>query len=248
VSTLQLAASIDSGAETITLTDVVGLREGMLLQAGKEVIVVDTISEAGCEVQRGAYGTEEEAHDAGSAVYPLERRTSVMPFVKGFFGSSASGSYGHAVTLPNVRIVVAELFVTNVRGNSEVTGVSYAHLKGGGIRTLTGGQITLQVEGALAIQSDAVPPIASDARRAVRDVFGTLTTPPTGGEVQVRVKAGGQDYCVLTFAAGESDSDVIDGSALPALNPKAPVGLEILSIPQGGNTSSGAGLTVTIRF
>jgi hypothetical protein len=171
-----------------------------------------------------------------------------MPFVRGFFGSPASGSYGHAVTLPNARIAVAELFVTNMRGNSQVTGVSYAHLKGGGIRTLSGGQITLQTEGPLAIQSDAVPPLASDVPRAVRDVFGTLSSPPVGGEVQVRVKAGGQEYCLLTFGSGDTASDVVDGWTLPPLDPDAPLGLEIVSIPQGGNTSSGAGLTVTIRF
>jgi hypothetical protein len=79
-------------------------------------------------------------------------------------------------------------------------------------------------------------------------VFGTLSSPPAGGSLQVRVKAGGQEYCLLTFGAGDSVSDVIDGSTLPALDPAAPVGLEIVSIPQGVNTSSGAGLTVTIRF
>jgi hypothetical protein len=69
-----------------------------------------------------------------------------------------------------------------------------------------------------------------------------------GGTLRVRVKAGGQDYCQLTFESGDTVSDVIDGCGLPVLDPRKPLGLEILSIPQGANTFSGAGLTVTIRF
>jgi hypothetical protein len=250
ISAIQLSADIDANAESITITDRAGVQDGVLLQIGKEVLVAHAISDDGLtyEVRRGAYGTTAADHSAGVPVYHLERRVSVMPFVKGFFGTPASGSYGHTVAIPNVRIAVAEFFVTNSRGNSQVTGISYANRDGGGIRTLSGGQITLQVEGTLAIQSDAVPPLATDTRRAVRDVFGTLSTPPTGGVLEVRVKAGGEKYCDLTFADGRTASTVFDGAGQLPLDPTAPLGLEILSIPRGENSSSGAGLTVTVRF
>jgi hypothetical protein len=181
-------------------------------------------------------------------VFLLERKMYVMPFVKGFFGTPASGSYGYMVNLPNARVVVAELFVTNARGNSQVTGISYAHLQRGGIRTLSGGQMVLQVDGPLAIQYDAVPPLAVDAARAVRDVFATLSTPATGGSVEMNVKVADQLYCSLTFGDGEAVSTYVDGTELPPLSPDDPLGLDITSIPQGASTSSGAGLTLTIRF
>jgi hypothetical protein len=249
-SDTRLAQDIDAAAETITFAAAAPVTEGMLMQIESEVVVVQTVDEGGlsCTVKRGAYESAASTHSADTVVFPLERRLSVMPFVKGFFGTPASGSYGHRVDLPNVRIVVAELFVTNARGNSQVTGISYAHLEGGGIRTLSGGQIALQVDGPLAIQSNAVPPLATDTPRAVRDVFGTLSTPPSGGDVQVRVNVSGEPYCDLTFASGETVSGTVDGSGLPPLRPNGPVGLDIVSIPQGANTSSGAGLTVTIRF
>jgi hypothetical protein len=250
ISTVELATAVDASAETITITNPAAAKDGVLLQAGKEILVAHSIHEDGVtyEVQRGAYGSTAADHEAGVPVFHLDRRVSVMPFVKGFFGSPASGSYGHLVTLPNARIAAAEFFVTNSLGNSRVTGINYAHREGGGIRTLSGGQITLQVEGTLAIQSDAVPPLATDTKRAVRDVFGTLSSPPVGGSVEVRVKAGGEKYCDLTFADGRSASTVFDGAGQPPLDPRAPLGLEILSIPRGENTSSGAGLTVTVRF
>lgn len=246
----RLTNPIDAATDTVALTDAAAVHPGALLQVGSELVVAQSAGDDGVsyEVQRGAYGSTAASHDAGTPVFELERKVSVMPFVKGFFGDPASGSYGHLVTLPNARIGAAELFVTNARGNSQVTGISYAHLEGGGIRTLSGGQITLQVEGALSIQSEAVPPLASDTKRAVRDVFGTLGTPAAGGPVSVRVTAGGQPYCDLTFGPGNTVSDVVDGCGLPILDPRSPLGLEIMSIPQGANTASGAGLTVTIRF
>ena len=36
-----------------------------------------------------------------------------MAFAQDFFGSPASGSYAYPITIPDVRIAAAELFMTN---------------------------------------------------------------------------------------------------------------------------------------
>ena len=42
----------------------------------------------------------------------------IAPFPADFFGSPYSGSWTFPVTLPDVRIASAEMFVTNRKGNS----------------------------------------------------------------------------------------------------------------------------------
>ena len=65
--------------------------------------------------------------------------------------------------VPDIRIVAAEMYVTNVRGNSQVGVASLAGLVDGGIRTLSGGQFSMQVDGPLAVQSNAVPQLSVEA-------------------------------------------------------------------------------------
>jgi hypothetical protein len=200
------------------------------------------------KVGRGAYDTTATEHGAGEPVYHLQRRVAVLPFVRGFFGSPASGSYSHSLTMPNMRVVLAEMFVTNVRGNSQVGFACYAGLEEGGIRTLSGGQMLLQIDGPLAVQSNAVPPISCDVPRAIRDVFATVAEAPTGDPIRLRVTRDGDEFCDLTIEPGATTSQVVNGRSLPALKPGWGMGLDILATGQSATSSPGASLTVTIRF
>ena len=247
VSSLRLVSTLDAASTSVVLSAPVN--DGVLVQIGAEVMVVQSVDGTTCEVERGAYGSVAAAHQADSVVIPLQRKVAVIPFVRGFFGTPASGSYAHTVVLPNVRVVAAELFVTNGRGNSQVSKASYAGWQYGGIRTLTGGQIVMQVDGPLAIQSNAVPPIPCDGARAIRDVFASVAEVPFGGAIVIRVLRDGQPFGQeLTIASGASVSNVLDGRELSPLSAASVLGLDVVSLPYGENTSAGAGLTVTIRF
>ena len=80
------------------------------------------------------WAQKRSSHDGTSNVWPLERKAFVIPFVKGVFGTAASGSYSQVLTVPDIRIAAAELYVTNVKGNSQVGVASFSTLVDGGIR------------------------------------------------------------------------------------------------------------------
>jgi hypothetical protein len=246
VSSILLAEAVDDSTTAISVTASAGAQKGVLLQVGTEVMVVRDVNGLTYEVERGAYGSPAVSHNADEPVYHLSRHVTILAFAKGFFGTPASGSYSQILTMPNVRVVVAELFVTNARGNSQVGSACYSStLTDRGIRTLSGGQITMQVDGPLAVQSDAVPAIQVDTKRAVRDVFATVNEVPGGSDVLVRVTRDGEPYCDLTIPAGDDISDVVEGRDLPPLDPDWRLSVDILSV---GDGAPGAGLTVTIRF
>ena len=46
-----------------------------------------------CQVQRGAYDTTAAAHTSDEPVLGLTRRISILPFVKGLFGTPAGADY-----------------------------------------------------------------------------------------------------------------------------------------------------------
>jgi hypothetical protein len=248
-SSVQLADAADDASSTIFLYPAGSASEGQLLQVGGEIMVVVGAEEGGeqYEVVRGAYGTEASAHTAGATVYPLERKVFVLPFLRGFFGSTASGSYAHSISLPNVRISAAEMFVTNTKGNSQVAKASYTGLSGRGLRTLSGGQFSMQIHGPVAVQSNAVPPLSVESAYSVRDVYATVNQAPTGQPIVARVTNNGEPYCELTIEADETASNVVQGADLPPLDADCSLGLDIISAGDASSSTPGAGLTVTIR-
>src|SRR5262249_20925795 len=151
------------------------------------------------------------------ATYHLKRSVTIVPFVRGFFGSQASGSYVHSIFLPDVRVGAAEFFVTNTIGNGLVAVGSFGATVDQGLRTLSGGQLSIQVEGYLAIQPDAAPPLVIDTTEAVRDIFAVVTEAPSGGAVELQLRQGSTLYCSLTIADGETTSNVVNGFGLTAL-------------------------------
>jgi hypothetical protein len=175
----------------------------------------------------------------------LERKAFVLPFLKGVFGTPASGSYSQVLVVPDIRIAAAEMYVTNVKGNSQVGVAAYSGLVDGGMRTLSGGQVSMQIDGPLAVQSDAVPKLSVESSHSVRDIFATVTEPSTGNPIEIRVTKDGEPYCNLIIPADATLSNVIEGVMLPPLTGGWNLGLDILS---AGTDRPGAGLTVTIRL
>jgi Flp pilus assembly protein TadG len=167
-----------------------------------------------------------------------------VPFPDGFFGSPYSGSWSYPISLPDVRVGSAELFVTNQLGNSTITGICMTHNDENGLRTLSGGQYSIQVDGYLAVEQSVAPAIVVEAAHSVRDVFAILGS-AADAQVQVQVNVNSAVYCTLTFAPGTIASNSILGSTLPPLQAMAQVTVAVLSV---GQTYPGADLTVIIRL
>ncbi|MCS6954148.1 MAG: phage tail protein [Bryobacterales bacterium] len=223
---------------------------GSLIQVGAELMRVTRVANNGSryEVVRGAHRTSPGTHSAGDKVYHLRPKVFIIPFVRDFFGSPASGSFSYSIYLPDVRIASAELFVTNMRGNSRTATASFTNSPEGGLRTLSGGQMSVQVEGYLATQSDVAPPLVVEESHAVRDIFAVVREAPRGGAILLRLRQDSDPYCTLTIPAGGLVSNVVSGFGLPPLRAGAQLSLDILSAPQGAGSFPGRDLTVTLRL
>ena len=247
-TSLTLVSDVAADGFSLEVSSGLSADVGAILQIDAELVAIESLSEdhRTITIQRAMLGSTANSHTAGAKVWRLERKAFVMPFLKNFFGTPAAGSYSYVLSLPDQRIAGAELYVTNVKGNSQVGVASYAGLVDGGIRTLSGGQISMQVDGPLSIQSDSAPRFNVDASHAVRDVFATVVEAPTNGPIEARITRDGEPYCTITIPAGQTiSSPSVDGLTLPALNSGWQLGLDVTAV---GTDRPGAGLTVTIRL
>jgi hypothetical protein len=195
-------------------------------------------------ITRGVDGSAAAAHTAATPVYQLTSQTSIVPFPAGFFGSPYSGSWSYPISLPDIRVGSAQLFVTNQLGNSPITGICMTHNVDNGLRTLSGGQYSIQVDGFLAVEQSVAPAIIVETGHSVQDVFAILGT-AADAQVQVQVNVNSAVYCTLTFAPGATTSNSILGSTLTPLQAMAQVTVAVLSV---GQTDPGEDLTVIIRL
>ena len=249
-STILLSAAMGVTDVSFSVATAVSASSGDLLQIDAEVMIIqqNLTNSTTVPVTRASHGTTAAAHTADTGVYLLEEKIFIMPFAQDFFGSPASGSYAFPITIPDVRIAAAELFMTNSRGNSSVAAESFTNTTDLGLRSLLGGQLTIQIEGPLAIQTNAAPPLVVDTACSVRDVSAVVQDAPTGAPVTMQVTQNGNVYCELTIAMGATVSNVVDGFALGPLPAEAIIGLNITSVVQTANTQPGSDLTVTIRL
>lgn len=245
-----LAAALADDDTFVELTTPGPATVGTLIQMDSEVLVVEEVLDGGLryEVTRGSFGTTPSAFTPGTPVYHLGRKVFVIPFVRDFFGSPASGSFGYPIFIPDVRVAAAEMFVTNSRGNSESARVNFTATTDRGLRTLSGGQLSIQVEGFLAIESKAAPPLVVEDPHSVRDIFAVVEEAPTGAPVALRLWQDDAVYCDLTIPAGEKISNVVHAFGLPPLPEKAQLTLEVVSVGQTFDTTPGRDLTVTVRL
>lgn len=247
-SLVSLEAGVEAADTVLALNVPGGAEPSELLQIGAEILEVLSASGTTYTVVRGALGSSAASHSAGAAVYHLQRTTAVMPFVRGFFGSPASGTFRYSIYLPNVRVGVATLYMLNGFGNGEVGAASFGATVDQGLRTLSGGQISIQVEGYLAIEDAAAPAFVMESSDAVRDIFAIVRQAPLGGDIALTLRQGEQEYCTLTIPAGETISGVVNGFGLPPLASGEKLYLDINAVPGAANTLPGRDLTVTIRL
>ena len=245
-----LAAAIGVSDTTITLNIAAGAQVNDLIQIDSEIFQVVAILNGGLgfTVTRAAYGSTAVAHTALTPVYPLTKTTFILPFVRDFFGSLASGSYSYPVYLPDTRIATASLFMTNLKGGSAVTRLAFTGTTDRGLRTLSGGQLSIQVAGQLAIQNNAAPLLVSENTHSVRDIFAVVKVAPNFGPVTMNLNQNGALYCTLTIPVGATISNVVNGFTLPPLQTQANITLDITSVSQTSSTLPGSDLTVVIRL
>lgn len=246
-----IALAINDEADTIEL-DLPGLAAASeLLQIEAEIMRVEEVLDGGLRyrVTRGFAGSSAASHGANVGIYELKRSVHIIPFARGFFGTLASGSYTYRAVLPNTRICVAELFMTNSLGNGEisrveVSGASTAY----GLRTMHGGVVSLQVDGYLGVQNQATPPLVVDRKYSIKQVGAVLRDAVLGGPLTIRLHQDEVEICTLTVPDGDTEADVVDGQFLPILEAGAQIGIDILSVPILGNTYPGRDLSVWIRL
>ncbi len=249
-SAILLSAAIGATDNSFTVATAVSASAGDLVQIDAEVMAVQQSITSGTTVPvtRATHDTTAVIHTIGTGVYLLKEKIFILPFAQDFFGSPSSGSYAFPITIPDVRIAAAELFMTNSRGNSSVAAESFTSSTDLGLRSLLGGQLTIQVEGPLAIQTNAAPPLVVENTCSVRDVYAVVQDAPSGAPVTMQVTQNGQVYCELTIPMGATISNVVNGFALGPLPAQALIGLNITSVVQTANTTPGVNLTVTIRL
>jgi len=248
------------GLPTVTLASAIGLQDTIanlsaatILKAGSyieldgEILQIAGVLNNGSQLQlvRGVHGSSSAAHAGGTLVYALTSKTQIVPFVRDFFGSPASGDWSFPTLVPDCRVTSAELFVTNVKGNSPTTAVCVTQTDDYGLRTLSGGQFSFQVEGFLAIETGATPDIIVENTHSVHDVYAVIRQAPVGGPIQLQVNQNGTQYCAITIADGQTVSTSVDGALLPLLTAGARLSLDINMV---GPTNPGADLTVVIRL
>jgi hypothetical protein len=249
-SGVQTSGSITAQDEWLALAPAMQLEPATVVQIGSELLrVVDWNQASGLlQVQRGVLGSAAAAHGPGERAYILDRRVTVAPFVKDFFGSPASGSYALGIPLRSARVTAAEFLVTNARGDSPTATVCFTSFQEHGLRTLSGGQYTIQREGDLAIETSVAPPLIVDEEHSVGSILATLSEAPVGAPVVLRLRVDGQTYCDVTVPAGSRNSALIGGADMPPLMEGEELTLDVLSVGQGTGTRPGRDLTVTIRL
>jgi Putative phage tail protein len=244
--TTLLSAAMAPTDTTLTLNSAGAGQAGSIVQIDAEVLQVTAVSTDGTQytVTRGLQGSTAATHSALAPVYQLSDLPVIVPFPPEFFGSVYSGNWTYPILLPDVRVVSAQMFVTNDKGNGPIASVCLTHNVDNGLRTLSGGQYSIQVEGFLAVDQSAAAALVTDAAHSVRDVFAVLGT-SADQAVQLQINVNGASYCQLTIAIGLLVSNSVDGATLPPLPSGAQITLSVLAV---GQTLPGADLTVLIRL
>jgi hypothetical protein len=216
------------------------------LQIEQEVVqVTGTNSDGTSIVTRGVQGTTAAAHLLPITAFQLNQSVLIVPFIKSFFGSPASGDWKYSVTLPDVRLAGVELYMTNALGAGAVAVNSYTQTIDSGLRTLGGGQYSFQITGYLAIQTNAAPNIVVDSDRSVRDIYGMVLTAPTGAPIVLQINRNGAAYVTAQIPAGATLSNVVGGFGLPALRSGDILSLNITGV---GTSIPGSDLTLVMRL
>jgi len=218
---------------------------GALVQLEQEIILVGSTSVGISTVTRGMHLTVAADHVMSETVYPLAEKVVIVPFIRNFFGSPASGDWEYRVNLPDVRIASVELHLTNSLGAGAVTVNQFTGTNDSGLRTLAGGQFSFQITGYLAVQTGAAPNIIVDSARSVHDIYAVLRGPSSGAGVTLELNLNGQPYATVQFDPNTIASNVVAGFGLPAFTAGDQLSLDVTGV---GTSNPGSDLTVIIRL
>jgi len=219
---------------------------GVLIQLEAEIVRTGGPGAGGgTTVERGVHSTAAADHDAGTLAYPLTEKVAIVPFIKNFFGTPASGDWKYSVELPSARVASVELSMTNALGNGAVSVNAYTGTNDGGLRTLRGGQFMFQINGYLAIQTGASPVVVVDADRTVWQIYAMLIAPSIGAGVTLQLNLNGVPYTTLQFDPGVTTSSLTDGFGLPALRAGDILSLDVTGV---GTVNPGSDLSVIVRL
>jgi len=75
-------------------------------------------------------------------------------------------------------------------------------------------------------------------------VYAVVKQAPAGAAIDLQINQDGSLLTTLTVAAGQTNSNVVNGAELPVLQSLANLTLDIVAV---GTTFPGSDLTVTIR-
>ncbi len=219
---------------------------GTYVQIDQEIMLSGATDSSGnTAVTRGMHNTDAVAHLVTALVYPLSEKVAIVPFIKNFFGTPASGEWNYTVSLPDVRIASVELYMTNFLGAGTVTINQFTGTNESGLRTLAGGQYAFQITGYLAVQTGAAPSIIVDSGQSVRDIYGVLNGGSSGAGVTLELNRNGQPYATVQFDPGATTSYVTDGFGLPAFVAGDLLSLDVTGV---GTLNPGSDLTLVIRL
>lgn len=222
-----------------------GIAVGALVQIDREIVQAGVTTDGITLVTRGVHSTAVVDHEITAAVYPLAEKVVIVPFIRKFFGSPASGDWKYSVDLPNARLASVELYMTNSLGDGAVSASQFTATNDSGLRTLSGGQYSMQITGYLAVQTGAAPDVIVDADRSVRDIYAVVRGPSAGAGVTLGLNRNAQPYATLHFDPGITISSVADGFELPVLRAGDLLSLDVTGV---GTANPGSDLTVIVRL
>lgn len=226
------------------------LAEGDHIQIDEEIFRVTgaPIAPDTYPVERARYQTFAATHTASTAVFVLTREEMTIPFVPGYFTTSAASGFRFNFRMPNVRISAADLTLYNRVGPSERGEANYTGFTNFGIRTLSGGQITMNLSGYLAIESSAGNSYVLDRLTVVRDVSAYVQEPPAGANVEIMVRINGDPLCELLIEAGSHVATAVNRFNQPALPAGGKLSFDILNVPPASVGTPGRDLTILLQI
>ncbi len=244
-------AALLAGDTDVTLNGLsVNLSEGDLFQIEEEIFEVSGAPVTGniYPVLRSRYQTTAVAHGSSLPAFVLTRRDMTIPFVPGYFSSTAAVGFRYNFRLPNVRISAADFTIYNRVGASGRAEESYTGVTSYGVRTLSGGQITLNVQGYLAIEASAGNSYVVDRTTVVRDVSAYVQEAPVGADVELLVRVNGDPYCELVIPDGSNVAATVTKFNTQALPQGAKLSFDILNVPSAAVGTPGRDLTVLLQI
>jgi Putative phage tail protein len=238
-----LSAVVAAGDVSIQFASAIAT--GTLVQIEQEIVLAGATASGITAVTRAIHSTAAADHLITAPVYPLSDKVVIVPFIKNFFGSPASGEWKYGVELQDVRIASVELYMTNSLGDGAVGISQFTGTNDSGLRTLAGGQYSFQITGYLAVQTGAAPNVIADSARSVGDIYAVLRGPSSGAGVTLEVNLNGEPYATVQFDPGTVTSYVVPGFGLPALTAGDQLSLDVTGV---GTANPGSDLTVIIRL